>query len=79
MNSDKMHIGRFGDARARRSPFLRGFIEGTAGLFDVFGVRALRGGRGTSEDDARELYRDVECIAQDFHAVLSSIESTAGK
>ena len=61
---------------SKQHPFVRGFIEGMAGLFDVLGVRV---GHRTPEDDARELSRDVELIAQDFHAVLSKIGSSLPK
>jgi hypothetical protein len=60
----------------KQHPFVRGFIEGMAGLFDVLGVRV---GHRTPADDARELSRDVERIAQDFHTVLSKIGSSFPK
>jgi hypothetical protein len=61
---------------SKQHPFVRGFIEGLAGLFDILGVRA---GRRTPEDEARELAHDVELIAQDFHEVLSEIGSSLPK
>jgi hypothetical protein len=59
------------------NPFVRGFIQGTASLLNIFG--AARGNRGTADSDARELRGDVEQIAQDFAAVFSSIASTSKK
>ena len=70
------------DARTtqtRSDAFLRGLIEGAAGLLDIFRVRAAQRRRGTPEDDARELRGDVEEIAQDFRAVLSGIDLTSRK
>lgn len=64
-------------ARARPNPLLRGFMEGAAGLFDIFGACRLR--CGTPEDDAEELRGDVERIAQDFYAVFANIESASNK
>jgi hypothetical protein len=60
-------------------PFIRGFLDGTAGLFDILGVRARPQWRRTPEDDARRLQRDFQRIAQDFHAVLSKIGLPAPK
>ncbi len=79
MDGNMMQIDATGTARARTSPFFRGFIEGATGLFDIFCIGAGQRGRGTPEDDARELLGDVEQIAQDFHAVLSKIESASSK
>ena len=62
-----------------RHPFIRGFLEGTAGLFDVLGVRARPLWRRTPEDDARNLHRDFQRIAQDFRTVLSKIGSPSPK
>ena len=76
MNSEKTHSNS-GRARTRANPFLRGFMDGVAGLFNIFG--AARPWSGTPEDDAQELRADVEQIAEDFYAVFASIESTARK
>ena len=57
--------------------FVRGFIEGAAGLFDIFRVRVSQ--QGTPEDDALELLDDVEEIARDFYAVLPNIEAASKK
>ena len=55
-------------------PFAEGFLDGMAGMFDIFGVRA-RPHRETPEDDARNLHRDVERVAEDFRTVLSRLAS----
>jgi hypothetical protein len=54
---------------------LRGFIEGAAGLLNIFGAKAAK--PGTPEDDALALMGDVEELARDFHAVLPTIEARA--
>ena len=79
MADSTMHIDANGITQTRSTTFLRGFIEGAAGLLDIFRARTIQRSRGTPEDDARELLGDVEEIAQDFHAVLSGIESTSKK
>ena len=58
-----------------RSPFVRGFLEGMAGLFDILGVRARPQKRRTPQDDARNLHGDLQRIGEDFNAVLSKIGS----
>jgi hypothetical protein len=60
-------------------PFIRGFLDGTVGLFDILGVRARPLWRRTPEDDARNLQRDFQRIAQDFRTVLSKIGLPAPK
>ena len=77
MADSTMHIDANGTTQTRSTAFLRGFIEAAAGLLDIFRASAIQRSRGTPEDDARELLGDVEEIAQDFHAVLSGIESTS--
>ncbi len=78
MNSTTIQLDESG-TRAGTSAFLRGFVKGAAGLLDIFRSGVGQQARGTPEDDARELRGDVEAIAQDFHAVLSSIESGSKK
>ncbi len=68
-----------GTAPARSHPFLRGFVAGAASLFDIFRAGAHPQKHSTPADDSNALYGDVEQIAQDFHAVLSGIESRSKK
>jgi hypothetical protein len=63
----------------RSNPFLRGFLEGAAGLLDLFAIGSQPSTRRTPEDDTRKLRSDVEQIAQDFRAVLTGIETTSKK
>jgi hypothetical protein len=65
--------------RTREHPFIRGFLYGTAGLFDILGVRARPLWRRTPADDARNLQLDFQRIAQDFRTVLSKIGLPAPK
>ena len=60
-------------------PFSRGFLDGMAGMFDIFGVRARARQRRTPEDDARNLHRDVQRIGEDFRTVLSKIGAATPK
>lgn len=60
-------------------PFIRGFVDGTVGLFDILGVRARPLWRRTPDDDARNLQRDFQRVAQDFRTVLSKIGLPAPK
>jgi hypothetical protein len=74
MNHQGTQHGRDTSSRqVPEHPFIRGFLDGTAGLFDILGVRGRALWRRTPEDDARNLQRDFQRIAQDFHAVLSKI------
>ena len=80
MNSRRTQLdGRIEFRRTPRHPFLRGSLEGMAGLFDIFGVRARSRKRRTPEDDARNLHRDLQRIGQDFRTVLSKIGSPLHK
>ena len=65
--------GRPTSSQTSEHPFIRGFLDGAAGLFDILGVRARPLWRRTPEDDARNLQRDFQRIAQDFRTVLSKI------
>jgi hypothetical protein len=65
------------DTRPQPNAFVRGLLEGAAGLLDIF--RARRDRPGTPEDDALALRGDVEAIARDFYAVLPSVELNAKK
>ncbi len=58
---------------------IRAYAEGAAGLFDIFGTRARTTERSTPEDDARNLYGDLERIGQDFASVLSKESVGSGK
>jgi hypothetical protein len=79
MADNTVQIAASDTTRTRTNAFFRGFIEGAAGLFNIFCIGAGQRRHGTPEDDARELLGDVEQIAQDFHAVLSGIEATSKK
>jgi hypothetical protein len=79
VTSNTMQIDASDTTPARSNAFFRGFIEGAAGLFDIFCIGASKRRRGTPEDDARELRGDVEQIAQDFHVVLSGIDANPKK
>jgi hypothetical protein len=60
-------------------PFARGFVQGLAGMFDIFGVRARTRKRRSPEDDARNLHGDVQRIGDDFRTVFSKIRATLPK
>lgn len=71
--STQRHDHTTSSRQTPQHPFIRGFLEGTAGLFDILGVRGKPLWRRTPEDDARNLQRDFQRIAQDFQRVLSKL------
>lgn len=79
MPADTLKTRASGTTPIRSNAFMRGLIEGAAGLFDIFGVGATQRRSTTPEDDARELRSDVDQIAQDFRVVLSGIEAGSKK
>ena len=77
MADTTIRIDSNGTTPIRSSPLLRGFIQGAASLFDIFRIGTGQRKRGTPDDDARALRGDVEQIAQDFHTVLSGIDTNS--
>jgi hypothetical protein len=70
---------RTGSRPSPMHPFVRGFIQGMAGTFDIFGVRARLRKQRSPADDARNLHRDVERIGADFRTVLSKLGTSLPK